>query len=323
MGDFEPTFMKSATFRFDGRHLLYGRLRPYLNKALTPDFIGHCSSEIFPLRPNDQLDRRYLFYWMTSDAVCKSVDSTSTGARMPRANMNEVMRFEIPLPSLEEQRRIVTILDEAFEGLNRARAHAEANAQDARELYAAAIENALQEAGGKEVTLSKLMEDGWVLGHLDGNHGSNYPRKNEFVAEGVPYISANCIIENMIDMDRCKFLTQERADGLRKGVAQNRDVLFAHNATVGPVALLSTDEQKVILSTSLTYYRCNEDKLRPEFLVHEMRSAGFRRQYEGVMGQATRNQVPITMQRTFRHLIPSMDDQSNSMTSSSNRKLPS
>ena len=38
--------------------------------------------------------------------------------------MNEVMRFEIPLGSLEEQRRIVAVLDEAFEGLDRARAHA-------------------------------------------------------------------------------------------------------------------------------------------------------------------------------------------------------
>ena len=134
LGDFEPTSVKSATFRFDTRHLLYGRLRPYLNKALTPDFEGHCSSEIFPLRPKDELDRRYLFYWLTSDTIRKSIDSTSTGARMPRANMNEVMRFEIPLGSLEEQRRIVAVLDEAFEGLDRARAHAEANACNAQEL---------------------------------------------------------------------------------------------------------------------------------------------------------------------------------------------
>ena len=134
LGDFEPTSVKSATFRFDTRHLLYGRLRPYLNKALTPDFEGHCSSEIFPLRPKDELDRRYLFYWLTSDTIRKSIDSTSTGARMPRANMNEVMRFEIPLGSLEEQRRIVAVLDEAFEGLDRARAHAETNACNAQEL---------------------------------------------------------------------------------------------------------------------------------------------------------------------------------------------
>lgn len=224
-------------------------------------------------------------------------------------NKAKLKRIPIPLPPLEEQRRIVAVLDAAFDDLDRARTHVETNAHNARELLSVAIENAIQGAGGKPVTLAKLMEDGWVLGHLDGNHGSNYPRKSEFVSEGVPYISANCISRNVINMSRCKFLTPERAAVLRKGVAQDRDVIFAHNATVGPVALLSTSETRVILSTSLTYYRCNEERLRPEFLVYEMRSAGFRQQYEEVMEQATRNQVPITMQRKFCHLIPSMDDQ--------------
>lgn len=136
-----------------------------------------------------------------------------------------------------------------------------------------------------------------------------YPRRDEFVTGGVPYISANCIDGDVIDLSRSKFLTPERAGSLRKGVAQNRDVIFAHNATVGPVALLTTDEPRIILSTSLTYYRCDESKISPEFLVFEMRSAGFKRQYEAVMEQATRNQVPITMQRTFTHIVPPMDEQ--------------
>ena len=135
LGSFEPKVMKSSTFLFDERHILYGRLRPYLNKAFTPNFEGHCSSEIFPLMPSSDLDRRYLFYWLTSNSVCKFIDSTSTGARMPRANMNEVMRFKVPLPPLEEQRRIVAVLDEAFEGLDRARTHAAANLLDAQELF--------------------------------------------------------------------------------------------------------------------------------------------------------------------------------------------
>ena len=96
---------------------------------------------------------------------------------------------------------------------------------------------------------------------------------------------------------------------MRKGIAQDRDVLFAHNATVGPVALLRTSHSKIILSTSLTYYRCNPDKVLPEFLVYEMRGANFRRQYEAVMRQATRNQVPITAQRKFVHVIPSISEQ--------------
>ena len=253
--------------------------------------------------------RKRFLYWALSAFDWDKAAAGDQKIKGKTLNKAKLKRLPVPLPPLEEQRRIIAVLDEAFEGLDCTRALVEANAHDARKLFSSAIENALQGVGGKAVTLSKLMDDGWVLGHLDGNHGSNYPRKDEFVASGVPYISANCIIDNLIDMSRCKYLTQERADGLRKGIAQDRDVIFAHNATVGPVALLSTDEPKVVLSTSLTYYRCNENKLRPEFLMYEMRSAGFRRQYEEVMGQATRNQVPITMQRKFSHLIASMDDQ--------------
>jgi type I restriction enzyme S subunit len=54
---------------------------------------------------------------------------------MPRANMNEVMEFDIPFPKLEEQKRIVAMLDQAFPALDRASAYAEANLADAEELF--------------------------------------------------------------------------------------------------------------------------------------------------------------------------------------------
>ena len=255
-----------------------------------------------------KISKEFLYWALTAFDWDKAAegDQKVKGKTLNKAKLKTI---PIPLPPLEEQQRIVAVLDEAFEGLARARAHAEANLQNARELFESAIEAALERAGGEPVSLQEMMDTGMITSHLDGNHGSDYPRKAEFVSEGVPYISANCIADNEIDFGRCKYLTPERANGLRKGVAANRDVLFAHNATVGPVTLLKTEEEKVILSTSLTYYRCNEDELIPEFLVCEMRSAGFRRQYEAVMAQATRNQVPITMQRKFTHLIPPLAEQ--------------
>ena len=96
---------------------------------------------------------------------------------------------------------------------------------------------------------------------------------------------------------------------MRKGFAKHRDVLFAHNATVGPVAILRTDEDAIVLGTSLTYYRCDESHILPEYLAHYMRSHAFVRQYELVMRQSTRNQVPITKQRTFDFLIPPIEKQ--------------
>jgi type I restriction enzyme, S subunit len=53
IGSTEPQSVKSSTFKFSPIHILYGRLRPYLNKVLAPDFVGHCSTEIFPIKPSE------------------------------------------------------------------------------------------------------------------------------------------------------------------------------------------------------------------------------------------------------------------------------
>jgi type I restriction enzyme S subunit len=166
-------------------------------------------------------------------------------------------------------------------------------------------------ADSDQVTLEVALQNGWITSHLDGNHGSLYPRAEEFVSAGVPYVSANCIVDDQIDLSRAKYLTSERAATIKKGVARSGDVIFAHNATVGPVAILRTEEPKVILSTSVTYYRCNPIRVNPEYLKHFMRSRRFVSQYEAVMRQSTRNQVPITTQRRFVFTFPPIDSQAS------------
>jgi type I restriction enzyme S subunit len=218
---------------------------------------------------------------------------------------------EIVYPPLPEQQRIVKILDEAIEGIATAKANAEKNLQNTHALFESELHSIFTNQGKNWVKLSlgNLLEKGWIEGHLDGNHGGDYPRKEEFVSIGVPYISANCIDEDSINMSRAKYLSKVRASQFRKGVAHEGDVLFAHNATVGPVAILRTSEKMVILSTSLTYYRCNIQYILPEYLAHYMRSFEFKSQYLQVMRQSTRNQVPITKQREFFHIVPPLSEQ--------------
>lgn len=158
--------------------------------------------------------------------------------------------------------------------------------------------------GFKVESLQEMLDDNAITYHLDGNHGSDYPRNEEFVESGVSYISANCIIDDNVNLKLAKHLTEERAAKLRKGIAQDEDVLFAHNATVGPVAILHTRETKVVLGTSLTAYRCNKQRILPSYLKAYMQSEGFVRQYKKDMKQTTRNQVPITAQRKYLFIVP-------------------
>jgi len=174
------------------------------------------------------------------------------------------------------------------------------------------VPNFLQSAieQGWDVTrLNDLIKSNAILGHLDGNHGNLYPRNSEFVDSGIKYISANALIDGSVDLSKSKYLTAERGSQFKKGVAKDGDVLFAHNATVGPVALLNTKDEYVILSTSLTYYRCNLTKVDNHYLVQYMSSPAFTRQYERIMKQTTRNQLPITAQRDFYFVLPPIPEQ--------------
>ena len=115
-----PEVPLANSFRFGPEHILYGKLRPYLNKVALPDFEGKCSTEIIPLLPNKEVDRAYLAYFLRSRRIVDLISARTAGARMPRAEMDFVFSLSLPLPPLPEQHRIVDLLSRA-EGIVRLR----------------------------------------------------------------------------------------------------------------------------------------------------------------------------------------------------------
>lgn len=248
--------------------------------------------------------------------VCRGgidLSKAITGAAQPQITRKSLEPIEFSYPPLAEQQRIVAKLDAAFAEIDTKVEAALSIIKNIISFKASLLDVALSgiDKSKHSYTLQNLLDIGWIESHLDGNHGSDYPRKSEFTDAGVPYISANCICNGNLEFKKAKYLSVDRAAKLRKGIAKNGDVLFAHNATVGPTAILQTNEEKVILGTSLTYFRCNDQMINNEYLLAFMRSRNFINQYIYVMSQATRNQVPITKQRTFTFLVPDMSVQQN------------
>ena len=103
----------SSKFSFTPRHLLYGKLRPYLAKIARPEFDGICSTDILPVLPGPNLDRGYLAWLLLSPHMVAQASSRATGANLPRLSPNALAELNIPLPLLPEQRRIAEILDKA------------------------------------------------------------------------------------------------------------------------------------------------------------------------------------------------------------------
>lgn len=223
-GSTEPKKVQSSTFQFTSGHLLYGRLRPYLNKVFLPDFDGHCSTEIFPIRPAPNVDRRYLYYWLSTDMIAKKIDYTSTGARMPRANMDAVLEFPIWLPPLAEQQRIVAILDEAFAGLATATDNAVKNLKNARELFQATIHSALTGARADTdawppAPLSSLVIEGRGISYGVVKPGRHDP-------SGVRVIKSQQVRDGWVDLAEDFRITKELDKEYSRTRLQGGEVLL-------------------------------------------------------------------------------------------------
>lgn len=102
---------KSKKNAFKKGDVLYGKLRPYLNKVLFADSDGVCTTEIVPLQSNAAVHGRYLFHWMRHPSFIAYVNQVSHGVNMPRLGTDAGKKAPFILAPMPEQKRIADKLD--------------------------------------------------------------------------------------------------------------------------------------------------------------------------------------------------------------------
>jgi len=176
--------------------ILFATVRPTLQRiAVVPANLHNqvCSTGYFVLRPKPELDHRFVFYSLFTDDFMGQMESLQKGASYPAVTDGEVRSQLIPVPPLSEQRRIVGILDEAFEGLATAKANAEQNLQNARALFESHLQAVFTQRG-----------HGWVEKTLD-KISTNLDSKRIPITKGVrssgeyPYYGASGIVDYVAD----------------------------------------------------------------------------------------------------------------------------
>lgn len=110
--------VRSTKARFAEGELLYGKLRPYLNKVYVAEFDGICSTDILVIRAAGEVSADYLQYRMLSSDFVRYANSNVNGVQHPRVNVQTVSKFPVELPPLNEQRRIVEKIEELFTRLD-------------------------------------------------------------------------------------------------------------------------------------------------------------------------------------------------------------
>jgi type I restriction enzyme, S subunit len=119
--------------------VLYGKLRPYLNKVIVADANGYCTTEIIPIKTLDFIDPNYLCYALKRPSFVAYATAKSYGMKMPRLSTDDARQAPFPLPPLAEQKRIVTKVDELMALCDRLEAQEAERKEKKRRLSRAAI----------------------------------------------------------------------------------------------------------------------------------------------------------------------------------------
>ena len=103
---------KGTKSKFSSGDVLYGKLRPYLNKVLLADDDGFCTTEIVPIIPSEYILPEYLVISLKSPSFLDYADRKSYGMKMPRLGTKDAKSSLHNLPPLPSQKRIVAKVDE-------------------------------------------------------------------------------------------------------------------------------------------------------------------------------------------------------------------
>ena len=296
VGGLNSTEVKSNTFKFYRGDVLYGRLRPYLKKVFVAEHEGCCSTEIFPIKTT--LNPYFLKYWFLSEEVTIKINKTCGGCRMPRANMNEVLTFNISFPPLEEQRRIVSILDASFEKIDALKKNAEENLKNAKALFQQVL---AQELKPKEGWVEKKL--GEVYDVRDGTHDSP-----KYHSDGYPFVTSKNLVNGIIDMNNVQFISKEDYDKINeRSKVDKGDILFAMiGSNLGHPAIVDFDPHFAIKNVAL--FKVPSNQLN-RYLLYLLSSDMIMDRMNKNSNGSSQPFVSLKFLRNFEISLPSLSEQ--------------
>jgi len=222
--------------------------------------IGFGSSEFIVFRPSASLDKEFLYYFLARPEFRTEGAARMGGAvGQQRVPKEFIESYQIPVPPLPEQQRIVGILDEAFEGIATAKANAEKNLQNARALFESHLQSVFSQRG-----------EGWVektIGEVI--RFTDYRGKTPVkTASGIRLITAKNVKMGYLQETPMEFIATESYRGwMTRGIPQKGDVLFTTEAPLANVAQLDTDE-KVAFAQRIIIMQPNAANLDGTFLKY-------------------------------------------------------
>jgi type I restriction enzyme S subunit len=142
----------------------------------------------------------------------------------------------------------------------------------------------------------------------DGNHSSNYPKSNEMVSEGIPFIRANNMVNGYVVWNDMKFITAQKHQILKKGHLKSGDILFTNRGEIGKIAIVGSDFDNANLNSQIAWFRCLE-KINNRFLFYFLASPSMKNYYSVEKNGAALQQFTIRQINDIEIPLPPLPEQ--------------
>jgi type I restriction enzyme, S subunit len=244
--------------------------------------IGFGSSEFFVFRPQGKGIPEYLYYYLSQESFRQEGKAMMAGAvGHKRVSKDFINEYQLPFPeSIQEQKRIVAILDEAFAAIDKAKDNAEKNLANAKELFESYLNGIFANPGEdwEEKNVSELCES---ITDCLNRTAPTVSHQTLFKMIRTSNIRNGCV-----SLENVRYVTEDiYSKWTRRKIPKPGDLLFTREAPMGEIGILN--EQNTFIGQRIVSYRVNTKIVNNIFLYFYFRSNAIKHQVLKMASGAT------------------------------------
>ena len=305
----------NVVYRVEQGDFVYNRLFAWKGSfaiATTANHGCYVSNEFpcFTIK-QDYVDSYYLLrYFSRASAWNEALSLSSGGTPTSRNRLKEekFLAMEIPLPPLEEQRRIVARVEELAGKIEEARSLRQQALEETKALVVSSARKLLAAVSAKVTELHCWLEqerDGIQTGPFGSQLGAN-----DFLDKGVPVLTIGNIQYGGLQLNGLKYVSEEKAQQLDRYVVREGDILFARMGTVGRCCVAPAEAKGWIFNYHIIRVALDKSQVDPRYIHWTIRASSEVEKYlsEKIRG-ATRAGVNSSIVGSLPCRVPPLPEQ--------------
>ena len=262
----------------------------------------YCNQGFKNLICSEAIYNRYLYHYLKSKT--DYLNSLGRGATFKEISKNIVESIEIPLPSLEEQRKIAAVLDKVSGLIAKRRQQLDKLDELVKSRFVEMFGDPVSNSMG--LPTESMTE---VCAIIDGDRGKNYPKQDEFSDTGhCLFLNAKNVTTTGFSFENCMFITREKDNALHNGKLERGDVVLTTRGTLGNLAFYddSVPFENVRINSGMVILRMKKSVVTEVFFIEQ-----FKLQLQSIKDKiasgSAQPQLPISTMSKIKILLAPLE----------------